>query len=432
VNRDDQNEYFVQSRAPRRAYLHLPLPYTLIDQAIVSGGNFLTIVITAHLIPQADQGILGYIISVYLACMVLNLSAIFQWAAVAAPKKKSQQKYDQALNLLQFLIAFPSSVIGIVAVYFLSLPSGWRGSPVVFIFGFVYLFIHQLQDYFRRSAYIFRGSNRATLASSLTYGLRLALLMIAKPKNLEMVTIILAVSSVPVGSTCIWRLFQIKKKEFRYLFSEIRDHMSGARWLVVNAPSLWLWANLPIFFLGLVRGVEEVAIYVTVGSLARMGNAAMEMLETKVSVEAGKIKASAGFNELQNFIRRIRLTGVLLWIGGCIFLAIGGQNLLRTLFSQSYASKASFLLVGILWITQLSILEFRISEIVLRTVGRTRSIPIAYYGGIVPIVLLGIGFTNAWGFLGAGLLLFLETLVILTIMYRELRIIRRQERGQAV
>jgi O-antigen/teichoic acid export membrane protein len=158
----------------------------------------------------------------------------------------------------------------------------------------------------------------------------------------------------------------------------------------------------------------------------------MEMLETKVSAEAGKLLVKSNFNELQRFTRRIRLMGILFWLGGCILLAVGGQNLLRILFSQSYASSASIVLVGILWLSQLSIFEFRIREIVLRTVERTRSIAIAYYGGVIPTVLFGVIFINAFGFVGAGLLLLLETLVILAIMYRELRIVRHQERGQAV
>ena len=83
---------------------------SLVNQVLVSGGNFLTIAICAHELPLSEQGKFTYVFASYMALLLLNAAGIFQGAAVRAPAQE-RDSYQISLARLQLLQAFLLSLL---------------------------------------------------------------------------------------------------------------------------------------------------------------------------------------------------------------------------------------------------------------------------------------------------------------------------------
>ena len=99
--------------------------YAVLDQVLVSGGNFLTILICAYFFSPDEQGKLGFILSVYMGLMVVNQTFLFQQAAIDYPRKKNKTQYRTSLAKSQFMVAIMAGSAGMVLLFLMSGLSDW-------------------------------------------------------------------------------------------------------------------------------------------------------------------------------------------------------------------------------------------------------------------------------------------------------------------
>ena len=118
-----------------------------IDQALVSGGSFLTIAISAHLLSVGEQGKLGYVIVAYLAVVIINTTVMFQWASVQVAKVKDRWKYRQELGGFQLITGVLVAVLASLIVLFFGGKSGWDLTGVDILTIFVFILFQQLADF---------------------------------------------------------------------------------------------------------------------------------------------------------------------------------------------------------------------------------------------------------------------------------------------
>lgn len=373
----------------------------LLDQAFVSGGSFLIIAICARLLPAADQGKLGYVISAYLAVIIFNMTTIFQWASVQAPNLTDKDGYRMRLAGTQVLLAAISAVISASVVGALSVPSGWSMSAGEGAAMLLFLLVQQLADFDRRASYIFKTPGRALASSATVFTARISLLLLLRPGSIFQVMLILAVSGLlPALLTAAAGLKGGLGLNGTWKF--LKGQSNNARWLMASGPLVWVWATIPIFMLGGFLNMEVVGIFITVRSLASIANVLMEILETEFSAKAGRLYVSdrGGFESL---FTKTRFRGVLFWAAGAVLLFVFGEFSLKLLFGEAYSGYGNLLLI--LWACNGIIFLVRLNAVMLRTTERSAAVTLGYATAVIVMLAVFYPLITFFGVLGGALLL---------------------------
>lgn len=374
-----------------------------LDQAFVSGGSFLIIAICARLLPAADQGKLGYVISAYLAVIIFNMASIFQWASVQAPSLTDTDRdgYRKRLAGTQVLLAAISALVSASVVGILSVPSGWNISAGEGAAMLLFLLVQQLADFDRRASYIFRTPSRALVSSAAVFTARISLLVLIRPDSIFQVLLILFVSGLfPALLTASAGLKGGLALNGAWNF--LKGQSNDAKWLVVSGPLAWVWGAIPVFMLGGFVSMEIVGIFITVRSLANIANVLMEILETEFAAKAGRLYVNNrhGFETL---FTKTRFRGVMFWAAGAVLIFALGEFSLKLLFGEAYSGYGYLLLAfwacnGIIFLAQLN-------AVMLRTTKRSASVTLGYAAAVIVMLVAFYPLITIFGVLGGALLL---------------------------
>lgn len=324
----------------------------------------------ANLLTMADQGKLGYIFTIYLATVVLNLSLIYQWSSVKAPFVESKEKYNIFLLNLQIISALFSSILVLLILKVLSIFSDWYLSAIICVFIFVFLFFQQLSDFARRSAYVFQTPKEALLNSLQLYPARILLLLIFRPSNILGFSFFLGLTSLLPAL----KLFVRYRHQIVYpktFFIELNKHLREVKWLLLSSPFSFLWGNIPIFACGLILKMDALGFYTTINSITNVGNIGMELLETEFSAQVGKI-AVQNHKQIKIIFNKILIFGSIAWVIVLGILFVFGRDIIQLVAGSAYSSGQRLLMVQ--WITIFFIFIFKVDTVWLRTLGETRAI----------------------------------------------------------
>ncbi len=340
---------------------------SLWDQAITSGGNFLTIAVCAKVLPVAEQGKLGYVISIYMAALLINVSAIFQWGAAYAPRKYNNISYKNNLILLQIVIALLVVFVSTLYFYFFGKGVSWEPSLVEFLLLGGYLFFHQLADFDRRSSYFFVNSQRAVLSSALLYPIRIALLLIVSPENICDALAVLFVSTLVSASFTIKFFIQQFSLLSKKSIVEIKRHLYLSRHLIFTGPLSWCWAYLPIFYLGKEKGPMLAGILLSIRSIVNIANILVEQLETVVAAKFGKVAKESGKDGVDQNAFLLLKIGSLIWIFVAFILYYHGALVIELVLNKSYSPYSDLLLIswvayGVLFLARVYGMRFRFTR----------------------------------------------------------------------
>lgn len=367
--------------------------FPLFDQALVTGGNFFTVLLGARYLTLADQGRLGYVFAGYYFLVIVNVVFLYQWGSVQAPQHPERANYRDALALGAVLFGGVGTIFIFFILFILASVSKWSFSlgETMIVLGF--LFIQQLADFERRSSYIFVDSKRAMNSSAVVYIARTIGLLLFRPTSLYYFFMILLICAIPTACITLFRLGK-SIKATKNSFSLLKQHMQGALWLGGSAPFIWLWGYIPMFVSGQVLGVEAVGGYVTVNSLTGAGNILMEIYDTEISVRAAQKKMEAD-RALYIYLSKITLLSLLFWaisFCGVIFL---GREIIQIAFGQKYIAYFSVLVY--LWVLLGIVILFRLGAVRLRTLGKPKLVFAGYFVSTCVIVLVTYPVIKSFG-----------------------------------
>ncbi len=395
----------------------------LIDQMLVSGSTFLTIAICAHSLSLAEQGKLGYVISIYMMALLTNISFLFQGASVRAPHESDKPGYRSLLLTTQYGLASCLVAIACIGLLFFGDHLGWRPSPTELILLTLFLFTQQLADFGRRSAYIFSDALGAAKVSLYVYPLRIAGLAVFLPSSIETVLWILWLSGIPGAITAFMGQRQLSKWptfEIRRLVAHLR--FSG--WLIATTPLALLGAYMPVFLLGVLRGPESVAILASLRSLIGAANVVMEMVETQLPVYMAKLKHAEGMPAVDRVAAGVLRIGGALWVLGMAAIAGVGEWVVSLIFGAQYAGYTW--LLGILWLAYGAYFVSRVYGLKHRAV---HNLQVEFWGNVASATTAAVfsyPLIDKYGVYGSGLMLLL--VAVMTVIIQVL-VVRCKERG---
>lgn len=295
----------------------------LIDQALVSGANFITNIILARALGINDFGVFALAWTAVLFVSSLQMAFIIAPMMSVGPKQEPHERPQYFGSLLVQEIGFSlfcSTAVLAVALIANAYFPRWNVRGLVLPLAFATL-AYLLQDFIRRYFFSIRRSKLALASDGISYLTQLPIILAIEHRPhfsaAAALWVIAATSLVGFLVSCIWfEPVQLRAKSFKEVF--IR-HWNISRWLAPSAFMQWSSGNLfalaaPLYYgpaaTGILRAAQNI---VGVTHIWYLG------LDNIVPAEAARRMHSKGLDAVFGYIKQI------LWRWGAItfvFLAV--------------------------------------------------------------------------------------------------------------
>ncbi len=368
------------------------------DQALVSGGNFLTIAVCANLLPLAEQGKFTYVFASYMALLLLNVAGIFQGTATRAPTQDGAYQITMArLQLLQScLLALLVSVTWFMAGGIF----GWQASIIEAALLLVFLILQQQADFSRRAAYIFSRTRDAVYASAALYPIRIIGLLAYKPETLGQVLVVLLLSAALPAIPAFIRTLRKRTASTTSWAKATREHLVYSRLFIAGAPLGWLWSYLPVFMLGIFQGKEQAALLASIRGISSLANVLMEQFETKVVADWARLHHGSGSHDMEAGASQLLRFGIIFWLSGLVLAVVFGREIVGLILGNLYVSHWHLLVIG--WIASGVYFYARLFGIKHRVLGSNRVEFFGNLSGVIAALIAGFGMIPAYSAAGAA------------------------------
>lgn len=370
------------------------------DQLVVSGGNFLTIALCAHLLAAEEQGKVGIVLSTYLVTSIVNQTALFQMGGVRAALEGDTRSLLAGLASFQVLLGLAATAVLVAALVLTGDLIGMSpGAREVLVAG-GYFLLQQYADFDRRSAYIFATPGRALASSLVVFPVRAGLLLLLAPRSMADAYLIVTLTALPPAAVTLARALRAPAGAGgRWRF--MADHARRSRWLVASTPLAWAWNQVPVYFLGNMLGLEAVGAYVSVRGITNVANLGLELLETYFSPRLALAAHRGGAGDYRRMILAVLAVGAGFWLLGLVVILAAGPWIVGTLVGAQYVQYSDVL--AWLWLAALLTFAFKLDAIDARTREVTQAIPAGYLSGVFCAVAGCILLLPGLGPVGAAL-----------------------------
>jgi len=361
------------------------LNLVLMDQALVSGVNFLTGILLVHFL-----GIEGFGTFTLLS-MVILLVAGFQSSAIIAPMMSiggkldaaEEQKYDAAVFIQQLLFSLISApLLGAGVLISTHVHPEWQISAYIPWLMLVTA-ANQLQEFFRR--YFFNRSRPglALVNDSISYGgqiLILLLLAALKMSNVANTLWIMAVTSllaVLVG----WvqsPSFHLSRfhLDWRHIQSVFNRHRHVANWLLASTLMNWLSGNYLLLASAAILDTTALGVLKACQNMIAVTHVLFMALSNIIPVRTARLLHQEGLPAMERYWNKA------LWAGGgaTVLLALPAlffpSFTLRLIYGPAMAAYGGILFCYA-WV-YLFIFMVQMLTFALRTLERPRPIFLGY------------------------------------------------------
>lgn len=355
-----------------KKYLHLN--FTLADQAMISGVNFLTSILLARTLGPKDFG--AYTLAWFVVLFVSSL----QFALISAPmlsigSKQSRlraPRYFGSVFAQQTIFATLSFVVVLLGAWLcgIFLPD-WQTGTIALPLALATA-LYQMRDFVRRYLFTCSRFAAALVFDVATYGIQIGLLgWLAFRGHLEFSDPLwIVVISAVIGLFGIAPLIGRISLHFVHFRVVLRRHWKFSRWLGASAILQVISSQVFLIISGIILGTAAVGALRASQNLLGMAQIMFFGLQNVIPVRAGQHYRRDGVNGLVGYIKRA--SGGLELATGAIVLtfAVAPEFWLNLIFGDQFAGNGrlvvwyattymvtglSFPLFGGLWALESSI-----------------------------------------------------------------------------
>jgi len=393
--------------------------WALLDQALVSGVNFLSGILLARLLGLTDYGVFTL-----LWMMVLFLNNI-QYALIMSPMMSlrpetyniSSRMFYSSFSVLQLVYSFASLiVVASVMVVLSGIDAFGISSDVILPLVCVTVF-YQVQEFFRRYFFSNKMFVVAFTSDVISYFGQIVLFILAAYLNeFSLVTALwlIACTSLIAILYSIPRFVKISIDIDVYKMIYIKN-WSYSKWLVATSIMQWFSGHFFIFITGIVLGVTSVGAVKSALNIVGVLHILFQGLENVIPVEASKWYIKHGAIKLQSYISQVLLYTVLGTIAISIPILLFPKDIMGYLYGNSFVEYYYLLY----WCVAIYVvMSFGLSlKVALRTINSTRSIFIAQ--SITGVITLFTSYMLAdmFGLHGVMFGLLLINIVFISVLY---------------
>lgn len=355
-------------------YSHLN--WTLVDQVMVSGLNFLTGVLLARFLGVEGYGQFVLLYSVLLYCHTLYVALIVSPMMSIAPQVKSdleQTNYLKGMITLQLLLSFLLSlIVFIVGSGIEKWHPAWNLGEKILPLA-ISILCFQLQDWLRRYYFICRQSKAAFINDVVSYGGQIALLVWFY--KIEKLSIANAFWAIAVSSAIAFLLGLLREKispDWAYASQAFQQSWQSGRDLLLAGQINWAGSQGILLFGASILGAKAAGGIRAAQNIVGPLNIFFQAMENIIPIRAAQHYAQNQLIGLTVYLKKISLLSGLLLAAPCITIALFSKVLMELIYGNAYAVFA----VLIIWQVIYIFLGFFIQQgfYFLRTVGYTKAI----------------------------------------------------------
>jgi len=319
-------------------YKHLN--WTVADQIMVSGFNFMTGILLGRFL-----GVEGYGQFVLLYTVLLYVN-IFQYSLILAPMMSiapqvssdvEQINYFKGMITLQFLLSLFLSLIVVVLGSGIEkwLPS-WNLQNNVLPLALSILFF-QLQDWLRRY-YFVRGKGKAVFINDfVSYGGQVALLVVFYwwgRLNITNTFWALAVSSAI--AFLIGAMLENIRPSWNSALQVFQQSWQSGRDLLLAGQINWVGSQGILLFGASILGAKAAGGIRAAQNIVGPFNILFQAMENIIPIQAAQHYATKQLTGLTNYLKKVTLVGSLLLAIPCVILAVFSRELMQFTYGKEY------------------------------------------------------------------------------------------------
>lgn len=387
----------------------------ILDQMVVSGGNFMTGLLLARWLGLEQFGVFTLLWMIVLFALSLNMAIITKPLLTLIAKHSTSTSYLGSVHSLQLFLAFAGGfltfILGWATVQF-----GMLEVAMPLLAGTAFLVVNQLiYDFYRKCFYANEHIHSSLLLDILLYGLQIGGMIVLYQMNQFTLQSVLGLLVITQAVTLFIFAFQIPAptRNVQAIINTAITHIRFSGWLSLTALMQWFSANYFIIAAGGILGTAMVGLIRIVQQLIGLIHILFLAMENLLPTTAARHLQEGGTSSLIRFLKGKTVRWVVPFaFAGLLFLVFSPWVI--DVFFKANLDGNYILLFGYLGLYVLVFLSIPI-RIYFRTIEHTRPLFLAYLAATVVSFLAAPVLLNQYGITGFVLGLILIQFIMITI-----------------
>ena len=327
-----------------------PAALALLDQLVVGGANFVTILLLGRLAGPHALGVYALVMTVFYLLLAVQEALITTPYTIFGARLsgiRHRQYSGSALCQSAGWSACVASILALIASYFGFVSNDSELARVVGVFSIVAP-LWLLREFGRR--YLFARMQLTKVVAMSVTGASAqltTLCLFAYTDRLSPATALCAmgVGSGAAGIGWLWlsrRSFQLNHARLSYF---VRKNWVLGRWVLASQGTSVIAANMMPWLIVLWLGPAATGIFAACDAILRFANPIIIALTNVLTPRVAIGFKHGGEAELRRIIRKATILLGLFLFAFCLFLAIAGELVLQQSFGDDYAGYWATLLV---------------------------------------------------------------------------------------
>jgi O-antigen/teichoic acid export membrane protein len=327
-----------------------PWALALVDQLIVGGANFDTILLLGRLAGAENLGVFGLVVSVYYLMLAVQESLIAIPYTIFGARLKGVRHLQYSGAALCQCAALATCVATILAVVAVSLPLVHGDTSLARVVAALAIVapLWLIREFGRRYLFAHMQNTKVVVMSIVATTTQLtALSFLAVTDRLSAVTALFAIGlgSGIAGFGWLWlsrRSFRFDRVHSKYFL--LRNWVLG-RWILASQGTSVLAANMMPWLIVLWLGLTATGIFAACDSILRFANPIIISLTNVLTPRASISFSDGGKPALRRIVWKASALLGLFLSAFCVLLAVAGQFILSRSFGDSYSAYWATLVV---------------------------------------------------------------------------------------
>jgi len=402
---------------------HKHTNWTLADQVVVSGSNFLLGIILARVLGISEFGIYSLALLIVLFANEIQQSAIISPMMSIGPKQKKDDEnlYYGSVCTQAFLFAIISFISTFLGVKLLSsYAPDWNISALALPLS-INIFLVQLQDFIRRYFYTIEKPKLSFLTDVIRFiGYITVLITTYMFSSTELTTEdAFWISSLVTLVSIIFLLthFMHLSLSLEIFKITIKRHWDFSKWLTASTLMQWFFGNIYTIIAGTMIGTSAVGALKAAQSLLGVTHILFMALANIVPIKSAKMYAKGNIDEMKKYLINTGIIGVACVIAVSLIFAVYPEFWFRILFGEEFVPYAYLIrYISVFYILMAMFLPIKFA---LRTMEHTK---IIFYAHLLITILSAISviwMTQTFGIIAQPIASIANTtiLIIITLIY---------------
>ena len=340
------------SKFPRLSERHSRISWVLLDQMVVSGGNFLLSVLIARFLGITAYG--EYVLLWIAATVLFTLqqSLIIRPMMSFGPKLEEHETLDyySTLTFQQLIFGLAGSTLMSGFVYFLLRWNDLDTSVIVPFYAALFTWLWQ--DYVRRYFFTIERAKPAFYSDVLAYITRIGLLVAMSMHghlNLGSVFWLIAATSL-LGLIPGWSFLSKLRISSEHFTENVRSHWRMGKWLSGSRLLQMATSEGPFAVAGAMLGAEVVGGMRATWNVLAMIHILFQGMDNLVPVQGAKLFAAKGTGALVAYLRKFTLLGGALTVFAMLVVVAVPEFWVNLFYGEEFLKYA--------WITRIQAIIF--------------------------------------------------------------------------